>query len=168
MPTQNWLIDIPTGQHAIRLVRSDLTGWTDVFVNGEKLVKSQLERRRRGRELVFEKDDVRYVATLKSSFASGSFELNVNGNNVLTDNPVPPLPKWSWIFIAACVAIPIVSLGGAIPAAVGVGGAYAVSAIARDSSMSVAERAVISLGIVVACWIAIFLVLGATARLISR
>lgn len=61
-------------------------------------------------------------------------------------------PAWGWLFIIACVAIPIVALGGAIPAGLGGGGAAGCYQIARDNSKSTQTRVLQCLGITVVVW----------------
>jgi hypothetical protein len=65
-------------------------------------------------------------------------------------------PVWAWIFIIACGAIPVISLGGAIPGAIGFGTAAACYQIARDGSRSTQTRVLFCLGITVLAW-ALFL-----------
>lgn len=64
----------------------------------------------------------------------------------------PPIPGWAWIFVVACALIPIVSLGGGIPAAIGCGGAAGCVAAARNPDQSVEMRVGICCGITVLCW----------------
>lgn len=71
-----------------------------------------------------------------------------------------PLPKWSYAFIVACVLIPIVTLGGAVPALVGVGGAAGCAAIARDESKPASKRVALCLGVTALSW-AVFAAFGA-------
>jgi len=84
------------------------------------------------------------------------------------DAPVPgsefkPIPKWSYAFVGACVLIPIVSLGGAIPAALGIGGAAGVAALARDESKPLGTRLALSAAVCVGCWtLFVMLILLAT------
>jgi hypothetical protein len=75
----------------------------------------------------------------------------------LDGKPVPgsetvPLPKWGYTFVAACALIPIITLGGAIPAGIGAGGAAACAAIARDESKTVGKRVAFCLGVTALCW----------------
>lgn len=39
---------------------------------------------------------------------------------------LPKAPRWAWIFIGLCLLIPIVTVGGAVPAAIGFAGAWGV------------------------------------------
>lgn len=52
----------------------------------------------------------------------------------------PPIPKWAWFFAGACFIIPVVTLGGAIPAAIGGFSGAAVLAIARQSTKPKRQR----------------------------
>ncbi|MEQ8675828.1 MAG: hypothetical protein RLP44_06320 [Aggregatilineales bacterium] len=77
-------------------------------------------------------------------------------NNATSD----ATPIWAWLFVAGCMLVPIVSLGGAIPGAVGFGGAAGVRQVARDRSMPVELRVFLSAGIVVICWAILILLAG--------
>lgn len=75
--------------------------------------------------------------------------------------PPPPAPAWAWIFVAACVAIPVVALGGAIPGALGAGGAGACFQIAKAQKLSAALRAAICVAVTAGCW-AVFVLMIAS------
>ena len=71
--------------------------------------------------------------------------------------PVPgsaadPVPKWTWPFMIACVAIPVVSLGGALPAALAAAGIGGMLSVARINRWSTAMRAGACAVITLACW----------------
>jgi len=97
-------------------------------------------------------------ATLSVRFGSITGAPFLKGIHLLRNGvPVPgsaadPVPKWSWPFMVACAAIPVVSLGGALPAALagaGIGGMMTVSRTGRWSTpMRVGACALITL----ACW----------------
>ena len=72
----------------------------------------------------------------------------------------PPIPPWAWIFVVLCGAIPLVTLGGAIAAAIGFGAAGGCSGVARLKNMSISARVGICLAITVAAWAVLFVVLG--------
>ena len=72
-------------------------------------------------------------------------------------------PVWGWAFVIACVAIPVVSLGGAIPGAIGGAGAFACYRAARQPGTSTTTRLAICTAIAIGCWtvfIALLAVLG--------
>jgi len=75
-------------------------------------------------------------------------------------NKKQPVPRWVWLFAAACIAIPVLSLGGAIPGAIGVGGAFYCVAVARQSGKTTRRKLVHCAAATAACW-ALFLGLAA-------
>jgi hypothetical protein len=66
-----------------------------------------------------------------------------------------------WVFVAACGIIPFVTLGGAIPGAIGFGGAGGCIGIARSTSLSTAAKIVACFALTAACWVAVIVVVGA-------
>lgn len=82
--------------------------------------------------------------------------------------PKPPIPPWAWLFAAACGIIPILTLGGAIPGAIGFGGAGACIGVARNDKMPVEARVATCAGITVVCWVLVILLLGGFAMFQRR
>jgi len=76
------------------------------------------------------------------------------------------LPGWSWLFILGCLAVPVVSLGGAIPGALGFGGAAGCATLAKKPGWEPLLRVVACTGITVGVWVLFigFAVALATAR----
>jgi hypothetical protein len=73
------------------------------------------------------------------------------------DKPVPgsgavPLPKWAYAFIAVCVVIPMITMGGAVPAAIGIGAAAGCASVARDESKTMGTRVAYCAGITALAW----------------
>lgn len=79
----------------------------------------------------------------------------------------PPIPGWAWIFAIACGIIPILTLGGAIPGAIGGGGAFGCIAIAREPSMALGIRIAVCTGISMLCWV-LLVVFGLTSFFFMR
>jgi hypothetical protein len=88
----------------------------------------------------------------------------IKGVHLLRDGaPVPgsaadPVPKWAWPFMVACAAIPVISLGGALPAAIAVAGISGVLSVARAGQWSTILRAGACALLMVTCWSAFALV----------
>lgn len=53
------------------------------------------------------------------------------------------VPGWAWLFIAGCIALPVVNLGGAIPGALGAGGAAACANVSKKADWDVAPRVLV-------------------------
>jgi len=81
---------------------------------------------------------------------------NASKSPRLDKQKTPAPPAWAWVFAVACFAIPVVALGGAVPAMIGVGGGMICLAIARRLAMRASNRIVLCGAVVVGCW-AVFL-----------
>lgn len=79
----------------------------------------------------------------------------------------PPIPPWAWLFALACIAIPIVSLGGAIPGAIGGGGAAGCVGVARDINKPIITRILVCIGITAVCWILFLLLVGSATGIFN-
>jgi hypothetical protein len=84
------------------------------------------------------------------------------------EDPKPPIPAWAWIFAVACGIIPVLTLGGAIPGAIGFGGAAGCVGVARGESMPLAGRIAACVAITVGCWVLVGTLLGGFALLMNR
>ena len=74
------------------------------------------------------------------------------------------LPPWAWIFVVACMALPVVNLGGAIPTGLGFGGATACANVAKKKDWELAPRALVCGLITGGIWIVFF---GVAIALVS-
>ena len=86
----------------------------------------------------------------------------------MADEPKPPIPPWAWLFAAACGIIPILTLGGAIPGAIGFGGAAACVGVSRDATKPIGLRLGICIGITILCWGLVIGLLGGIAMFQQR
>ncbi|MGH7528976.1 MAG: hypothetical protein ACREMN_01195 [Gemmatimonadales bacterium] len=70
-----------------------------------------------------------------------------------------------WLFYVAIGAIPVITLGGAIPFAISASGIAGVSRIMNDARQPLGTRLLFSTGITLACWVALFGLVGAVSAL---
>ena len=77
----------------------------------------------------------------------------------------PSIPAWAWVFAASCGIIPFLTLGGAIPGAIGFGGAGGCMSTARNRSLPLGIRFVVCLAITIGCWGLTIAFFGGLARL---
>ena len=70
----------------------------------------------------------------------------------LPGSAADPVPRWAWVFIIACALIPVVTLGGGIPALIGFAGVGGALSVSRLDRWSVAMRTGVCALITVACW----------------
>jgi hypothetical protein len=69
--------------------------------------------------------------------------------------PPAEIPQWAYFFAVLCGIIPVLTLGGAIPVMVGVGGAGGCIKVARSAAMPLVVRLFLCVAITAACWLAI-------------
>ena len=79
-------------------------------------------------------------------------------------SPRVRVPPWTWAFVAACVAIPVVALGGLIPSVIGTASATLCYAIAHDpdGKRSPKQSALLCAGITLLAWASF----GVVARIV--
>lgn len=165
---KNWNVTLEDGNHVVELVLG-FGGKRTICVDGRELNgEVQAKTNWMGEaDLAFPLGRHSALATVRSGFISSKFDLGVDGSSVTTGKPVsamPPMPAWGWLFVAACILIPIISLGGALPVLFGLGGAYGCAAVARDSSKSTGLRLGMCVGITALAWILlVVLVIGSVA-----
>ena len=75
------------------------------------------------------------------------------------------LPWWGWVCVVACGAIPILTMGGALPGALGFGAAAACAGISKRPDWPIAGRVAACAGIVVAAWVVLGVIALGAARL---
>jgi hypothetical protein len=75
------------------------------------------------------------------------------------------LPGWAWPFVVACFAIPVVSVGGALPTGLGFGAAAGVAQVAKKPEWETMPKVLVSAAIAGGAWI---LFLALVAALASR
>jgi len=163
-----WNFELGGKKHTVELEYSGTWGKIETLLVDGKSVK-QIKRK-----LTFRKSEHPFkianhdcAIMLKSALRGYKSDLLVDGRSVEIEQGAKPaqMPKWAWAFIAACVAIPVVSLGGAIPAGIGAGGAVACAAIAKDSSKTKKKRIVMCLGVTAICWVLFVLMIFGIAFL---
>lgn len=108
-----------------------------------------------GKRVITLNEEVVYRGSNPLDFGS-QHKFEIDGHSVESEEIVSEhqsIPKWTWFFVAICVAIPVVSIGGGIPAAIGVGGAFACISVVRKSSQSRQVQALICTVVSLVCWV---------------
>lgn len=77
-----------------------------------------------------------------------------------------PIPAWAWVFAGACIIIPLITRGGAIPGAIGACGGGACLGVAKDTSKSLAGRVAVCVLVVVLSWVVFLSVVGGLAGIL--
>jgi hypothetical protein len=87
-------------------------------------------------------------------------DLAVNGTYLGTENPYMPfstVPWWTCIFVALCAAIPVLALGGVVPVLLALFGSIYCFRTVITPYYSTMMKIGYCIAIVVAAWIALFL-----------
>jgi len=91
---------------------------------------------------------------------NGIADLAIDGYFLNSQKPYAPLPKmpvWTWIFIVASLAIPVVTLGGAIPGMIGGLGAAVNAKIAYTQKWNTQTRILICVLATGVAWALLYL-----------
>jgi hypothetical protein len=142
--------------HTVELALSMLSGREIVVVDGRELVNAIKWSFRSEHKLPL--GTTTGVLTVSMGLGGPTVSLRVDGREVAplqTGKLVQAAgssPPWAYPFALACVAIPIVTLGGAIPGGLGFGGAAACMSVARNHAMSVGARILLCALITLAAW----------------
>ncbi|MCL2547504.1 MAG: hypothetical protein FWE06_10055 [Oscillospiraceae bacterium] len=80
----------------------------------------------------------------------------IDGQYVRSGKVYVKRPAWVLVFAVLCILIPIVSLGGAIPAVIGFCGAAGCVSVSK-TTLSTPIRVLICTGITVLAWVLLFL-----------
>ena len=76
---------------------------------------------------------------------------------------IATMPAWGWAFVGGCLAIPVLTLGGAIPAVLGFGGASACWSMARGSAKQPRKSILQCVAITLLCYFLLFGLAGLVA-----
>ncbi len=71
------------------------------------------------------------------------------------------LPPWAWVFVVACFAIPLITVGGALPTGIAFGAAGGCAQVAKKPDWETAPKVLACAGIAAGAWILVFGVLAA-------
>ena len=66
--------------------------------------------------------------------------------------PLKSMPWWTWIFMASCIAIPIVSLGGALPVLFALLGTIWCVRVSTSPKMNTIMKVLCCFGISALAW----------------
>ncbi len=77
-------------------------------------------------------------------------------------------PRWSWIFIGLCILIPVVTLGGAVPAIIGFLGAWSCQTLARQTKWHAFLRLALCALVTLVSWSGLFAALVAIQQITQK
>ena len=71
------------------------------------------------------------------------------------------LPPWAWPFVMACFAIPLITMGGALPTGIGFGAATGCAQVSKKPDWETVPKILTCAAIAGGAWILVFGVLAA-------
>ena len=170
---KTWTVQLEDGSHTVELSRSVWSGKRIVRVDGQTVFENR-PRLDTGRDDAFQIGSHAAVLHSRTNGFTYNFDLSIDGRSVTTGQPVAallPMPKWAWLYVIVCAVIPVLTLGGAVPVLIGIGGAVGCISVTRSSTRSNRAKVAWSIGITVAAWAAFLVFIGAVAgglTLLSR
>jgi hypothetical protein len=155
MPKKSWTIQLEDGTHTVELDKRWASGKRIIRVDGQIVFESKLAWMNTGNDDEFRVGLHECVLHSRTNGFTGSYDLSIDGRSVVTGQPMTklqPMPKWVWLFIVACGIIPILTLGGAIPVAIGLGGSWGCVVVSRHPTRSTRAKALWAAGITLVAW----------------
>jgi hypothetical protein len=165
---KSWTLQSADGTHLVEVERGLFSNKRTIRVDGQVVEEGRFSTFDFGGDYPFQLGSQTAILHSRMSWLNYVYDISVDGRSVLSSQPVATLqlvPKWAWIFIAACFAIPVVALGGALPVLIGVGGAYLCVVIARRPGMRAAVSIGLAAGVTVVSWALFILVIATTVGL---
>jgi hypothetical protein len=169
MAKREWSFDVDGSPHTVNLEHRYFSGKRTITVDGASLDAPQ-KFVDTGGEYPFTINGHEGFVQIKTNGLTYSYDCILDGASVCSGKTIhkpKALPVWSWIFMIACCLIPIITLGGALPALIGFGGAFACAKIGRSHIRKTAIKVLISSAVLLASWIlfAVFLIVMHLIRL---
>jgi hypothetical protein len=155
MPKKSWTVQLEDGTHTVELDKRWASGKRIIRVDGQIVSESKVVWMDTGSDDEFWIGGHDCVIHRRTNGFTGSYDLSIDGHSVHTGQPVAKLramPKWAWIFIVACGIIPLLTLGGAVPVLIGLGGAWGCVVVSRHPTRSTRAKAVWATGITLVAW----------------
>nr|WP_319489335.1 hypothetical protein [uncultured Caproiciproducens sp.] len=149
---QNWSYIVDNKSYQISFIPNQWSGKHKLTVNGEEI---KLDRKPfqsfagLDQPINFGGKEARFV------LIGNKVDIAIDGKYLSSRKaymPLKSIPGWVWIFVVACALIPIVALGGAIPALLGVAGAIAILRVAILPKMKTGIKLFIYFFITIVDW----------------
>jgi hypothetical protein len=147
----------PGGPKRLTITYSWTVSNAEVDLDGRRVMsfasRADLRRGHTGKLADGSALSVRFGSLEGAPFLKG-FHVIRNGAP-LPGSAADPVPGWAWIFMIACAFIPVITLGGALPAVLGVSGMSAIATLARRQPWSVGIRVGASAAVTLSCWLSL-------------
>ena len=155
MPKKSWTVQLEDGTHTVEMEHNLLSSRRTIRVDGQVVEQGKFSVVDFGGDYPFPIGERQAVLHMRMNGVWYKYDVSVGGFSVQTGKPVwpmQPMPRWSWIFVVACILIPVITLGGLVPILIGAGGAYVCAVIGRSPTRTKPAKIGISVGATVLSW----------------
>ena len=150
---KQWKININGTQNAVVFVPNHWSGKHKLTINGKEVeLKKSPFQAFVGMDLPID------IAGKECRFVliGNKADIAVDGTYIDSKKlyvPLKSMPWWTWIFVIVCIAIPIVSLGGALPVVIALLCSIWCVRVSVSPNIRTAIKVLCCLGILVLAWI---------------
>ena len=149
---QQWNVNIGQNSHVVQFDPGKRKKNMRLIVDGaETPIKLSFMQNITGLDHEFTLEGIPCHFVLRGSKA----DLAVNGTYIDSKKAYTPLRKpgpLTWVFVVLCLAIPVVSLGGALPAVLGVAGAMGCLFVSTAPQLQLPVRVTLCVLITAVAW----------------
>lgn len=151
-----WTIMLNGEKRTVMAEMNGLSGKVQIYVDNHFVYEpSWLKVYRFSHNFSIDAFPATIIYYLNNDIIVPHLNLIVDHTNVETGQYVSKttLPVWSWLFALTCFIIPILTIGGALPSLIGMGGGVYVLATANRRSESEWVRIAKMVGIILITWL---------------
>ncbi len=160
---KKWTVNVNGQDNEVVYIPNAWSGKNKLVVNGqEQIVRASIKNVLNGVDIPLDIDGKECHFVL----IGGKAGLAVDGTYLDSKKPYAPLkpsPKWAWIFFILCLAIPVVSLGGALPVMLGIAGAFVCARICASQNMKTGAKVICCILVTLLAWAGLAAVVLATS-----
>lgn len=158
---KRWVVEVEGKQYQITFKPNIWTGKHTLKVNG---IPTDLKRTKFQSFTGLDQPIMLGNKEARLVMIGRKVDIAIDGVYIDSKKPYLPLKSlrwWSWVFVLACMIIPIISMGGALPAMIGVLGSMYCVKIGVSPYMRTPFKILASFAVIVISWtLFILLVLG--------
>ncbi len=157
MAEQKWVYEFGEQSHTVEIKTEDSNGQHVVTFDGEEIEQMGDDPPHTAEQTLIQFDAGDHLVYIKanSEASSWSYSLSVDYKSTSPKSKkfsVSKPPGWVWGFVAACVLIPIISLGGFVPIGLAASGSLLCYNFSKRAGYDTASRIVGCLMITLLVW----------------
>ena len=155
MPKKSWTIQLEDGTHTVEMEHNLFSNKRTIRVDDQVVEQGKFSTFDFGGDYPFPIGERQAALHMRLNGVWYKYDVSIGGFSTQTGKPVWPMqptPRWSWIFVVACILIPVITLGGLIPILIGAGGAYVCAAVGRSSTRTTPTKVALSIGTTLLSW----------------